>query len=238
MNNRVTTLHGLASAPCCGNSFIHSFTHSFIHSFIHSDHFYNVIVMYNCNVIVSSLSNCSAWLLKRACWFCCIALYLSVSVVTALFCIIIRQVMIDYLKIDIEYSEWSTLDRVLNTTVLSRVKQFGLETHTRELFKTPSTVENLIYYSEILRRLQAAGFYRWYWHYNKYGVFVSQNTKQQMTCCYEMVFINVNIPYSWGRSREVYLVRHISPEVYLVMTYILLCISCEVFVLRYLSSGV
>lgn len=106
------------------------------------------------------------------------------------------DVMIDYLKIDVEYSEWSTLEHVLNTTVLSRVKQFGLETHSRELQKKPSSIEDLVYYSGILRRLQAAGFYRWYWHFNKYGVFVSKNTQKQLTCCYEMVFINVNIPYS------------------------------------------
>ena len=118
------------------------------------------------------------------------------SVVAALYRVFIRQVMIDYLKIDVEYSEWLALDRILNSTVLSRVKQFGLETHTREIFKKPSTVENLVYYSEILRRLQAAGFYRWYWHYNKSGKFVSKNTNQQMTCCYEMVFLNVNIPHS------------------------------------------
>ena len=146
--------------------------------------------------------------------------------------------MIDYLKIDVEYSEWLALDRILNSTVLSRVKQFGLEIHTREFFKTPSTVENLVYYSEILRRLQAAGFYRWYWHYNKGGKFVSKNSKRQLTCCYEMVFINVNIPYSWSISREAYISWGISLEEYLVMTYIVVCTYCELFVFRCLLSGV
>lgn len=103
--------------------------------------------------------------------------------------------MIDYLKIDVEYSEWTSLEAILNSTILSKVKQFGLETHTKEVTKKPSTTEDFIYYAELLRRIQSAGFYRWYWHYNHFGVFISKNSLQKLTCCYEMVFLNVNIPY-------------------------------------------
>lgn len=103
--------------------------------------------------------------------------------------------MIDYLKIDVEYSEWSSLEAILNSTVLSKVKQFGLETHTREVTKKTSSVADLVYYTGLLRRLQDAGFYRWYWHFNNFGKFVSKNSQRQLTCCFEMVFLNVNIPY-------------------------------------------
>lgn len=102
--------------------------------------------------------------------------------------------IIDYLKIDVEYSEWSALETILNSTVLSKVKQFGLETHTKDMNKKPSSIEDLVYYTQLLLRLHDAGFYRWYWHYNHYGVFVSSHSQLKLTCCYEMVFINVDIP--------------------------------------------
>lgn len=105
---------------------------------------------------------------------------------------------LDYLKIDVEMNEWSAIEALLGTAeVLGRVKQIGLETHTKEMtMTTRSTVPDLVYYSGLLRRLREAGFYRWYARANRWGKFDSEHSRRELTCCYETVLINVNIPFA------------------------------------------
>jgi len=107
--------------------------------------------------------------------------------------------VIDYLKIDVEYAEWDSLETVLRDNpvnkVLSQVKQLGIEIHTIELNKGQySTITDYMRYSRILQALQEAGFRRWYSHFNHWGKFQSPHRGPGglLTCCYEMVYINVN----------------------------------------------
>ncbi len=47
------------------------------------------------------------------------------------------QKVVDYLKFDIEYSEWEVLETIYDQDVLHRVKQIGFEVHTIEIFHLP-----------------------------------------------------------------------------------------------------
>lgn len=106
------------------------------------------------------------------------------------------QTIIDYLKMDVEYSAWDSLEKVLKeqpvNRLLNRVKQFGIEIHTRGIqHKSNTTVSEYVRYLKVLQGLNDAGFYRWYSRINTFGIFTSHhNSNFNYTCCYEMVFIN------------------------------------------------
>jgi hypothetical protein len=104
------------------------------------------------------------------------------------------QTIIDYLKIDIEYFEWESLEAMLLEGSLPRVKQLGVELHTREsLPGNPVTqVEDFLRYYNILIRLEQLGFAKFHVHFNPQGVYESKRTGNFITCCYEVVFINLN----------------------------------------------
>lgn len=91
--------------------------------------------------------------------------------------------IIDYLKIDVESSEWPSLVPMLEGDTLSRVKQFGVEIHIGQF-----TVQTLYYQYMLLKRLEDAGFRRWYFARNYYRV-IKRRTGFR-SCCYEMVYIN------------------------------------------------
>ena len=98
----------------------------------------------------------------------------------------VLQVIIDYLKMDIEGNEWSCLKNMMRSNVLSRVKQFGLEIHVK-----PDTTK-LYEYWTILRDLEKRGFRRWYWAMNYRGRNIYMVPSGSRSHCYEMVYINVN----------------------------------------------
>ena len=102
------------------------------------------------------------------------------------------QKIIDYLKIDIEYNEWDTFKAIFEEGALKNVKQFGFETHTHEVQGQTTTVDNFVMYWSLLDKLEQAGFRRWYWHFNHFGKYTSKRTGRGRTCCYEMVYININ----------------------------------------------
>jgi hypothetical protein len=96
--------------------------------------------------------------------------------------------IIDYLKIDIEDNEWKSLEAMYTSDILSRVKQFGIEIHT---MPTGTVNTKAFHYRwTVLKRLESFGFRRWYWHFNHYGAY-SANGRVR-SCCYELVYINVN----------------------------------------------
>ena len=49
------------------------------------------------------------------------------------------QAILDYLKIDIEYSEWDAFNTALSENIFPRVKHLGLEVHTLEVNEGQST---------------------------------------------------------------------------------------------------
>jgi hypothetical protein len=102
------------------------------------------------------------------------------------------QEIIDYLKLDVESDEWDALEAMLEDAVLGRVKQLAVEIHTRELQEEKSTVLDLHRYWRILHRLEEIGFRKWYWHFNTWGFFPNRDGSKYISCCYELVYINVN----------------------------------------------
>lgn len=105
--------------------------------------------------------------------------------------------IIDYLKIDVEYNEWSSLLTMLREGSLRNVKQIGMEIHTRVLFKNELTIthidrdEYFIWYG-ILYELEKQGFRRYKYHINPMSETLLNSQKETISCCLELYYININ----------------------------------------------
>jgi len=102
------------------------------------------------------------------------------------------QKTIDILKLDVEGSEWGALEKMLKERMLDRVKQLAIEIHTPELYQVKSSINNLIRYSSILHQLELIGFRKWHWNFNIWGFFPAHDGSKYLSCCYELVFINMS----------------------------------------------
>ena len=97
------------------------------------------------------------------------------------------QSVIDYLKFDIESSEWSVLPDLFKSKVLRNVKQIGFEIHIRR--KQTEKINKLWY--PLLRELADHGFKRWTFHEN--GQTVEQGESVvRMSNCIELYYVNTN----------------------------------------------
>jgi len=104
------------------------------------------------------------------------------------------QAVIDVLKIDIDYAEWSCLRRMLTDHSLQHVKQLIVEIHTSELSMVgrPTSREEFIDMYRTLAALERIGFRRYHYHYNPSGIYTSIRTGKTRTCCYELYYVNIN----------------------------------------------
>jgi len=93
---------------------------------------------------------------------------------------------IDYLKMDVEGSEWATIVNIHKSGVLSKVRQFALEIHVGVKAKAAQ----LHNFYKTLRLLEDAGMRRWYYAMNYYGLGKTDNGWR--SCCYEMAYINTH----------------------------------------------
>ena len=101
------------------------------------------------------------------------------------------QSVLDYLKIDIEYWEWESLERALKDGALKNVKQLGIEFHRDEFYKKTTSLENYIRFTNIFRGLRENGFLKWVTHLNPQSfVIQSAYSKRPISCCYELVYLN------------------------------------------------
>jgi len=89
---------------------------------------------------------------------------------------------------DVEGAEWRSLQNVLKSTVLSRVKQLSMEIHVRQ---KPSLAKLLEYWT-ILHKLEERGFRRWHWTINYHARNMYAVSTGSRSYCYEMVYINTN----------------------------------------------
>ena len=55
--------------------------------------------------------------------------------------------IIDYLKIDVEYSKWLSLPEIISSGMLSKVTQLGIEVHLDE----KETFEMLLEWTKLMR---------------------------------------------------------------------------------------
>ena len=100
--------------------------------------------------------------------------------------------IIDYLKMDIEYSEWASLKAMFRQGVLSQVKQLAMEIHLKERFSKQSTQSDFIEYWTILEKLNQIGFVRWDSIENPMTSYISSRTRKKRVYCFNMYFININ----------------------------------------------
>ncbi|XP_012945209.1 uncharacterized protein LOC106013592 [Aplysia californica] len=104
-------------------------------------------------------------------------------------------VPVDYVKIDIEYSEWAVLKTALREGSLQHVKQLGFEMHTRRLLhpgKRPRDEEKLdfVHMYETLRQLEIVGFRKFNYRKNPFGNYYSNHTGKERSCCYDLHYVN------------------------------------------------
>ncbi len=94
--------------------------------------------------------------------------------------------VIDYLKIDIEFSEWDALPQIMESGMLAKVRQLGVEFHLPE----NKSIENYRAKAKILRSLELMGMVRFDSKYNPWykGDFVQ--LKLQGSFGYEIAWYN------------------------------------------------
>lgn len=111
---------------------------------------------------------------------------------------------IDIVKMDIESSEWESLESMLETGVLERVKQLMFEVHTQDCYGPIGTKKDFLRYHKIFDGIEALGFRRFYQHVNKVGIGALRNIKKKSndpvykksvllgrSCLHELYYINV-----------------------------------------------
>jgi len=89
---------------------------------------------------------------------------------------------------DVEGAEWKSLQNMLRSTVLRRVKQLAMEIH---VYHKPNLAKLLEYWT-ILHQLEERGFRRWHWTINYHGANMYAVSTGSRSTCYEMVYINAN----------------------------------------------
>ena len=100
---------------------------------------------------------------------------------------IIFQMDIDYVKFDIEFSEWPALETMLTEGSLLRVKQIAFEIHTWR-----DNVRDYTFFWRLHQALENLGFQRWK-HLNlNWRCFKGkENDKRYCPQC-NMFFVNAN----------------------------------------------
>ena len=74
--------------------------------------------------------------------------------------------IIDYLKIDVEFAEWTALPQIIESGMLSKVRQLGLEIH----LPVKESIEKNLGYVKIIRSIEKMGFVRFDSKYNPWSV--------------------------------------------------------------------
>jgi hypothetical protein len=98
--------------------------------------------------------------------------------------------VIDYLKLDIQGAEWASLDDMISTGAIAKVRQLAIQLNV--FGKT--SAEFLSYY-QTLSKLEEAGFRRWHFTMNYYKI---KRTPQGFrSASYEVVYINGNFLDDW-----------------------------------------
>lgn len=100
--------------------------------------------------------------------------------------------IIDYLKIDIEYSEWIALPDIISSGMLSKVRQLGIEVHLDETDSFEQHRER----AKLIRSIEKMGMIRFDSEYNPW--FVRNFTQFPLTGSlgYEIAWYNSNLLYT------------------------------------------
>ena len=102
------------------------------------------------------------------------------------------QRALDYLILDIDGTEWSIFESMINQNSLSHVKQLIVTIHTKEKHGLATTVLDFYNYWTALHELENQGFVRWSFVADSDGQYFSKRTQLTQTCCYKIMFLNLN----------------------------------------------
>jgi hypothetical protein len=97
--------------------------------------------------------------------------------------------IIDYLKIYAEFAEWIALPQIIESGMLSKVRQLGLEIH----LNGSESMDKNCGYVKILRSIEKMGFVRFDSKYNPLSI--TNFTKMELVsvpCAYEIAWYNNN----------------------------------------------
>ena len=99
--------------------------------------------------------------------------------------------MIDYLKFDIEGSEWLALPNLYSTNVLRNVKQIGFEIHISRGKLLSNWTRHSVDYPKILLHLNEQGFERWNFHENGWTAKRQEpHSPFRIAQCMELYYVN------------------------------------------------
>ena len=99
--------------------------------------------------------------------------------------------MIDFLKFDIEGSEWLALPNLHSTNVLQNVKQIGFEIHIPAEDLLKSWKAKSIDYHKTLLHLNEQGFERWNFHENGFTAHPRHKWPTfRVAACFELYYVN------------------------------------------------
>jgi hypothetical protein len=97
--------------------------------------------------------------------------------------------IIDYLKIDIEYSEWIALPEIISSGMLSNVRQLGMEVHLN-----PSlSLEQHVVWAKLLRTIEKLGMVRFDSEYNPWWKGHFKQFSLSAPLGYEIAWYNGNL---------------------------------------------
>ena len=99
------------------------------------------------------------------------------------------QTIIDYLKFDVDNSEWSAIEAMYQENSLKNVKQIGLEIH---FFHSDRNKDKQVWikYFNTIKLIEKMGFLKWRTDENVFVYIKSPISGIQRTLCYEMVYVN------------------------------------------------
>jgi len=102
--------------------------------------------------------------------------------------------IIDFLKFDIDGSEWEVIRNMYEDQSLRNVKQIVLEVHIDvEFYRDVARWRMQL---ETVQLLNKAGFLKWHDHENQQTM-IGQNKRSSLSglmrpCCYELYYVNNN----------------------------------------------
>ena len=97
------------------------------------------------------------------------------------------QRIIDYLKVDIESSEWPSLKNIIKDDILPKyVRQMAFEFHCNEYFNT-----TFLDYVEIMNSIEEMGFRIWHNSFNMHCRYTTR-LGYHTTGCMSVHYINLN----------------------------------------------
>ncbi|XP_074652872.1 putative methyltransferase-like protein 24 [Tubulanus polymorphus] len=107
--------------------------------------------------------------------------------------------IIDFFKIDVEYSEWDTFEQMIKAGTFNRVKQIGVEYHIHNANQGNKEYEakhknEIRRHLTIFDNLEAYGFKIYHFHTNIVAnPYVSSLTGKNERCCQEIYYVNTKI---------------------------------------------